>query len=58
MVVPQRTGVRIKGDNLYRVLNTMPGNTFSLFLSNCPGGPQGCGVSLSESHTSDLLTPW
>ena len=54
MVPLQRTGVRIKGDYLYKVLSTMPGKTFLLLLSHFPRGPQCCRASPSESHTQLL----
>ena len=54
----QRTGVRIKGDNLYRVLHTKPGSTFLLLLSHCPGVPRVVEPHLMNLTPSDLLTPW
>lgn len=54
MVPLQRTGVRIKGDNLYKVLNTIPGKTFLLLLSHFPRGPQCCRAPPSEPHTQLL----
>ena len=49
MVVPQRTGVRIKGDNLYRVLNHAWQYIFTVFVKLPRGVPR-----VVESHFLNL----